>query len=352
MRLAVLVAALALAAPSIAAPLDHEGEFRAVPVASKNILGVLEDDPQFGLIAHVVKEDRDFAALLEGHGPLTFFAPNDDALRRVTPPHRPGEHPPTPPKEVLHEVLLYHTVGEAKKAGDLGRGDLLDSELALDSLKGAKQKLRICAWQRKEEDEKHVLVNCVAPVRRADIEASNGVVHEIGGVLIPPGPVTRHLSRLPRVFGLFILAARKAELSGTLDNSKAITVFAPTNRAFAKLGWKTLRFLLSPPGYATLRKVLSYHVSADLAYSPVVFEHGHADLKTLEGGVLKLKVEKKQWHDKEFDAIVINEASTVIFPDVPVANGAVHVLSDVLISARRWRRRAGACTGCGGRWSR
>jgi uncharacterized surface protein with fasciclin (FAS1) repeats len=106
-----------------------------------------------------------------GHGAQAEVEPAEG-----NPPH----HPPIPPHEVIHRVLEYHTVSGSKKAADLTRGTLLDTELVLDSLKGGKQKLRICAWEDKE-GEGHVLVNCMAPVRRADIEASNGVVHELGG---------------------------------------------------------------------------------------------------------------------------------------------------------------------------
>lgn len=113
-----------------------------------------------------------------GHPPAEGQPDNGDDSSE---PGKPGpHHPPIPPHEVIHKVLQYHTVESSKKAGDLDRGVLLDSALKLDSLKGANQKIRICAWKDKDE-EKHVLVNCYIPVRRADISASNGVVHEIGG---------------------------------------------------------------------------------------------------------------------------------------------------------------------------
>lgn len=149
--------------------------------------------------------------------------------------------------------------------------------------------------------------------------------------MIPPGPVTRQLGRLPRMFGLFVFTVRRAELSGTMDNTPGLTVFAPPNRAFLKLGWKTLRYLLSPMGFKSLRRILTYHASNTLAYSGPVFEAGHASLTTIEGGTLELKVGKAEWHGKEREVLKINgDKSTVWFPDAPVANGVVHVISEVL----------------------
>jgi hypothetical protein len=82
-------------------------------------------------------------------------------------------------------------------------------------------------------------------------------------------------------------------------------------------------------GFTTLRRILAYHVSATLAYSPGV---DHATLKTLEGASLDLKLGSVEWHGRERKVLKINGNESVVwFPDVPVANGVVHIISSVLI---------------------
>ncbi|MEO1794333.1 MAG: fasciclin domain-containing protein, partial [Pseudomonadota bacterium] len=57
-------------------------------------------------------------------------------------------------------------------------------------------------------------------------------------------------------FKTLIAAAKAAGLAGTLASAKGITVFAPTDAAFAKLGKKTIRNLLKPRNRGKLRKIL------------------------------------------------------------------------------------------------
>lgn len=278
---ALLLSAGLLASAARATPLSDGFLASPAPVSvshATTLRGVLKSDPQFSLISEIVENDKEFAKLLDGAGPLAFFAPNDDAIRWGRrghhDHHHDHDHDSDPDhREFIHRALLYHTVAANVSAGSLKDGSMLDSELELESLGGKKQKIRICAWKSRDgkgevygdvegtesgdqqvlgmhdqllEPESsramHVLLNCRAPLRRTDISASNGALHELGGILFPPGPVTRHLAHHPAIFGILNLAIRRAELSGLFDNTKGITVFAPTNRAFLKVSLAFPRF--------------------------------------------------------------------------------------------------------------
>ena len=61
-------------------------------------------------------------------------------------------------------------------------------------------------------------------------------------------------------FGLLLEAAKKAQLVKALKSDGPLTIFAPTDEAFAKLPKKTLNQLLQPENIGKLQTVLKYHV--------------------------------------------------------------------------------------------
>merc|ERR1711879_1018765 len=81
-------------------------------------------------------------------------------------------------------------------------------------------------------------------VIKADIKASNGVIHMIDGVmLIPKGDLVDTLVGDDR-FSTLVAAVTAAGLVDTVKNADAFTIFAPTNDAFAKIPEATLNGLL------------------------------------------------------------------------------------------------------------
>merc|ERR1712216_601508 len=132
----------------------------------------------------------------------------------------------------------------------------------------------------------------------ADNEASNGVVHIIDGVMLPPSkleaskPNIVELAQSVDDLSTLVTAVVAADLSDTLSSPGPFTVFAPTNEAFAPLPAGTLDSLLKPENKAQLADILTFHVlpaqvlSTDLkAYQRVATVEGkHLDvIKTTKG---------------------------------------------------------------------
>jgi len=115
-----------------------------------------------------------------------------------------------------------------------------------------------------------------------------------------------------------VAAVTKAGLVDTLNSAKGITVFAPTDDAFAKIPKKTLNAVLADK--ATLTKILTYHVVAG-QLSPDQLAGTH---KTLEGGKLTVKGSGE-------DFTVGNGGAKVICGNVPTANATVYVVDSVLM---------------------
>ena len=105
---------------------------------------------------------------LKGEGPFTVFAPTDDAFAALPEGTVEGLLEDT---EALTAILTYHVVPGAVMSGDLSDG------MEAETVNGATAMVSI--------DGDTVMVGD-ATVTQADIEASNGVIHVIDSVLMPP----------------------------------------------------------------------------------------------------------------------------------------------------------------------
>ncbi|MFJ1958209.1 fasciclin domain-containing protein [Streptomyces microflavus] len=113
-------------------------------------------------------------------------------------------------------------------------------------------------------------------------------------------------------------AVKKAGLVDTLNNAKNITVFAPSNEAFAKIPKADLDKLLADK--AQLTKVLTYHVVGE-KLTQQQLEKG--SFKTLEGGTLTTA--------GSGDNITVNGTSKIVCGSVPTANATVNIVDTVLM---------------------
>ncbi|MBW4550306.1 MAG: fasciclin domain-containing protein [Aphanocapsa sp. GSE-SYN-MK-11-07L] len=110
------------------------------------------------------------AEVLSGKGPFTVFAPTDDAFIAL-PPGTLEELLKPENKEKLQKILTYHVV-----SGDIKSKTLKSGEVK--TVEGSSVNIQI-------KDEK-AMVND-ANVIKTDIKASNGVIHVIDRVILPPG---------------------------------------------------------------------------------------------------------------------------------------------------------------------
>jgi uncharacterized surface protein with fasciclin (FAS1) repeats len=129
-----------------------------------------------------------------------------------------------------------------------------------------------------------------------------------------------------------VAAVKAAGLVDTLQGAGPFTVFAPVNKAFAKLPAGTVDTLLKPENKATLTAVLTYHViagkysAADLK-DAVKKGGGKASFKTVEGEDLTVTLDGNK--------VEIVDAksgkSIVTIADVNQSNGVIHVVDSVLL---------------------
>ncbi|MFJ7999477.1 fasciclin domain-containing protein [Streptomyces sp. NPDC096310] len=130
-------------------------------------------------------------------------------------------------------------------------------------------------------------------------------------------PVATAASNNPDLSTL-VTAVKEAGLVDTLNNAKDITVFAPTNEAFAKIPKAELDKVLADK--AMLTKILTYHVVGE-KLAPKELESG--TFPTLEKSTLTTAGSGGSY--------TVNGSSKVVCGNVPTANATVHIVDTVLM---------------------
>jgi uncharacterized surface protein with fasciclin (FAS1) repeats len=121
-------------------------------------------------------------------------------------------------------------------------------------------------------------------------------------------------------FETLVAAAQAAGLVDALKGEGPLTVFAPTDEAFAKLPAGTVESLLKPENKDQLVAVLTYHVVAGKVGAVDALQAG--DASTLQGEAVTFRLDGGR--------LQVNE-SNVITNDIPAANGVIHVIDQVLL---------------------
>ncbi len=123
-------------------------------------------------------------------------------------------------------------------------------------------------------------------------------------------------------FSTLVSLVKKAGLVKALSSKKGkLTVFAPTNAAFAKLGKKTLAAVGKDKKLLT--SILTYHVVKGAVPAATVVKLNGKKVKTLNGKKVKITVRKGP-------RVFVN-SSRVVKTDVKASNGIIHVIDRVLI---------------------
>jgi transforming growth factor-beta-induced protein len=270
---------------------------------SRDIVDIAVEDGRFTTLVAAVQA-AGLVDALKGEGPLTVFAPTDDAFAALPEGTVEALLADIP---TLTNILLYHVVDGKVMAADVVE---LSNALTLNG-----QYLDIAV-----EDGKVMIDN--AQVIITDIEASNGVIHVIDAVILPE---TRDIVDIAVEDGRFttlVAAVQAAGLVDTLKGEGPFTVFAPTDDAFAALPAGTVETLLAD--IPTLTNILLYHVvPGKVMAADVVGLDGQSAETALTGQSINIKV--------DMGNVYLNEDVKVIITDIEASNGVIHVIDAVLL---------------------
>jgi transforming growth factor-beta-induced protein len=268
--------------------------------AAKDIVDTAAANPSFKTLVAAVQA-AGLVETLKGKGPFTVFAPTDDAFGKLPAGTMDALLKPEN-KHKLTAILTHHVVSGSVMATDVAKlkeaTSVFGQKLAIDTAKGVKVGS--------------------ATVTATDIACTNGVIHVIDTVLIPQDIV--EIAAGDGRFKTLVAALKAGELVDALKGTGPLTVFAPTDDAFAKLPKETLEALLKPENKAKLQAILKFHVVSGSVKAADAVKLKEAT--TLNGAAARIEVKDKE---------VFIAGAKVIITDIPALNGVIHVIDTVMI---------------------
>lgn len=276
-----------------------------------NIVEVASANNEFSILVNAI-QTAGLAETLSGSGPFTLFAPTNDAFGKYLSDNN-LEASELLGADELNTVLTYHVVHSSLPSESFQAG-------RVNSVAGVPFFLSVSPT-----DE--LWINGNARVTDRDISASNGVIHAVNYVIIPPteniAEITLEITEsADPEFTQLVAALVRTELASMLmggfdDN---FTVFAPTDRAF-----QALYIALGVNGVdeipvEKLTNVLRYHLVPARVFSQDLREG--TELPTLlEGATLNVNLAGLSINESGLVANMLNMHAT---------NGVIHVIDTVL----------------------
>jgi transforming growth factor-beta-induced protein len=293
----------------MAEPTPEPEPTEEVEVMAPTIVEIAVEDGRFTTLVAAVQA-AGLVDTLNSDGPFTVFAPTDDAFAAL--PEGTVESLLEDPEGALTQILLYHVVAAAVPAADVVE---LDSAVTVQG-----EEISI------EVVDGSVILNGEVEVIITDIEASNGIIHVIDAVLLPPSLTAEELPSIADIaagdenFSTLVAALDAAGLVEVLAGEGEFTVFAPTNDAFAALPEGTVEPLLEDPE-GDLTQILLYHFVDGIAMAEDVVALD--SVTTIQGEAVSIEIVDGN--------VILNGEVQVIITDIEASNGVIHVIDGVLL---------------------
>ena len=246
----------------------------------------------------------DLVTVLEADGPFTVFAPTDAAFAEAG--IDLASFDTDEENATLVDILTYHVYSGSVESSAVTDG------LTVAMLNGDDATFTVAGGVVSIGDAK---------VTQPDVIASNGIIHVIDKVLMPPADIVDipATAASTGAHASLVAALTQANLVSALQADGPFTVFAPTDAAFAEAGIDLASFDTDEEN-ATLVDILTYHVYSGSVESSAVTDgltvamlNGDDATFTVAGGVVSIGDAK------------------VTQPDVIASNGIIHVIDKVLM---------------------
>lgn len=299
-------------------------------VGSSVMLAACSDDNDSvsctGTIAEIADCNRNFDTLFAAvdaaglgttlsSGDFTVFAPTDAAFDElftslgVTAEDFLG-------RSDLANILTYHVLsGSVDSTAAISLAGMMDNTAA--TLETSTVALSL--------DDGDLFVNR-SQVVSPDIEADNGIIHAIDKVLIPPNYFNVvETAQADGRFDTLVAAVIEAGLTTTLATTPNLTVFAPTDDAFADLVASNDAFSSAADilALSNLGDILQYHVlGTEVDAATAIGLAGNTTTPLLTSSDLAISYD---------DPDLYINTSKVIVADVDTANGLIHAIDKVLL---------------------
>merc|ERR1712241_714680 len=280
-----------------------------------DLAGDLQANGLTTLLQFVV--DAGLAGTLGSVEPATIFAPTNEAFAKL-PASTVNALKSNP--ELLKNTLLYHVIPNAAIPSSA-----LKADNKVDTATGAP--LRVNVYQKYKPI---VTVNGVKVIK-PDVPAGSGsIVHVVESVLptLDKGDNIAAVLTKDGRFGTLLAAVTAADLAGAVSTTDGLTVFAPTDDAFAKIPSDALQSLLLPENKGALTAILTRHVVPEAVFAAGI---GCKSLQTLnpDSNIYTYKrgygnVYVKTYADRKYNKAKVVDA------DIVATNGGVRAIDTVI----------------------
>lgn len=291
-----------------------------IPPGYFNVVETAQADGRFNTLVTAVVE-AGLATTLATTPDLTVFAPTDDAFADLVAANDSfNSAADILALSNLSDILQYHVLGSEVDSlsaialtGNTTTPLFTDADLAISYV------------------DPNLFIN-TSKVIVADVEASNGLIHAIDKVLLPPsvsalsdtsitiGQLVTNLAGASEgaEFTTLLAGLQQEGLDSALIGAGPFTVFAPTDAAFASVG--TPAEILALPGLAD---ILKQHVISGTSIDSIsAYAANGSAVSTLRTGTdLNINI--------DMGALMVGNA-TVLITDVETSNGVVHVIDAVI----------------------
>ncbi len=271
------------------------------------INGIVMATPSFSTLNAAVKK-AGLSATLSGPGPFTVFAPTNEAF---TASGITSDVLGSLTADQAKNILLYHTLASKVLASQVPAGPNAPVTAANGDV------LYVTS------NSNGVFINGIQ-VTQADVQASNGVVHVIGKVLMPPSGNIVEMAQADTSLSFLVAAVIKANLQGALSGDGPLTVFAPTNNAFRAAGFATIDDVKAVDA-ATLTSILTYHVIGARVFSSDLTDGEEATTLNGQKVMIGLGSGATVKGNKNM------APSNIIATNIVATNGVIHVIDQVLL---------------------
>ncbi len=299
--------------------------------AANTVVDVAVANPNFSTLVAAVTKTGLVEALSAPTLQGTVLAPTNAAFAKLAAPFNSAENiaaiTDAATIETLRGILLYHVfVGRAWLGSVKANGFYTTLR---PRVKGLDNRVFISPSTIGE-----IFFNGSAKVLAAEVRASNGIIHVIDNVLIPPTQNIAEIAIANGNFKALVAALVKTNLAGVFNNSATAnyTVFAPTDEAFAKLpaplnNAANISAISDAATINTLRNVLLYHVLSGRTFSPSIGDDQR--LTTLLGHTNTLTTFRLAGVEVQGKS---NESfSSVVAANILATNGVIHAIDQVLL---------------------
>ncbi|MFC5195418.1 fasciclin domain-containing protein [Bizionia hallyeonensis] len=300
---------------------DDDNNIYTPPAQQNNIVDLALATPELSsLVAALQAADGDLVSVLQGSGPFTVLAPDNDAFAAFLSANGFASLNDVP-TDVLSQILLNHVIsGSVPSTALVSQGDGYASTNATGA-GGASMSLYF------NTANNDVRFNNVSSVSTADIEASNGIIHIVDGVIGLPDVVDHALANSSFSNLVAALGAADGDLVSVLQGGGPFTVLAPVDAAFANF--------LADNGFSglgdvptdVLSQVLLNHVLAGATFSTDLVNMGAGYTTTSATGAGNNPM---SLYFNTADGVEFNGISTVAIADVVGTNGVIHAVDTVI----------------------